>query len=839
MAKNVLSFSNNPTSFVSASRYYSLLMLCIGFWLYALPLSAQNLVNNPSFESTSSCPVGISEFFKASQWSDVNGGADTCSSPDLYAACAPNIGGANSPNALVGFQQSRTGSHHAGIILVERATLFGCNPMFGQNYREYIEGSLSSTLVAGQKYCVKLYMSLANCKWGTDDFGVYFTNALATYNFCTNDAPLPVTPQLTWCGAAIMEMDEWVEVKWSYTATGNENFFIIGNFNNDNNTDLVDNLCNSIHPYAYYFIDDVSITPGCCPVDLAINNVVQPSCGNNNGGIALGVNNTPVCGESGGFTYLWSNGTTTKNNNNIGVGTYTVTVTGPGGCTATLSTTLTATACCTLAASVNASNATCGSNTGSLSASASGNSGAVTYLWQNGSSNANVNNVPPGTYTVTVSDASGCSTTASATVGSTPVPTPPVIAPQTACNVSSVTLNATNAYTTYAWTAANGGTIGSPANAQGILATSSGTYTVVISNSNGCTASTQTTVTINNVSATASANSPCLGGTLTLSATGPVGATYAWSGPVGNANQQNVSLPNATAAMSGIYVVTVTGAGSCTATASVTVSIGSSTTPTFSLPTAVCQGSSNPPPLLTTSNNGITGIWTPATINTNAATSYTFVPNANQCATNVTINIGITAPTTPTFSAVGLICQGEPNPPTLPTTSNNGITGTWSPAVINTNATGSYTFAPAAGQCANSLTVNIPISTPTTPTFNAIPSICQGESNPPALPTTSNNGIVGTWNPATINTNATTSYTFTPNGNQCANSITISIPISTPTVPTFNAIPNICQGSTNPPALPTTSNNGITGTWSPAVINTNATSSDNIIAATRVMENWR
>ena len=251
MAKNVLFFCVHSISLARLHSHYGFLIAGMALGLCTLPTMAQNLVNNPSFENTSACPVGISEFYKASQWNDVNSGADTCSSPDLYAACAPNIGGANSPNALIGFQQSRTGNHHAGIILSERIALFGCNYLGGQNYREYIEGSLSSTLVAGQKYCVKFYMSLANCKWGTDDFGVYFTNTLATYNFCNNDAPLPVTPQLTWCGAAIMETDEWVEVKWSYTATGTENFFIIGNFNNDNNSDLVDNLCNSIHPYAY------------------------------------------------------------------------------------------------------------------------------------------------------------------------------------------------------------------------------------------------------------------------------------------------------------------------------------------------------------------------------------------------------------------------------------------------------------------------------------------------------------------------------------------------------------------------------------------------------------
>jgi hypothetical protein len=74
-----------------------------------MPVWSQNLVVNPSFENTSSCPIGISEFSKALNWSSVNSGADTCSSPDLYAGCAPAIGGANSPNALIGFQNSRTG----------------------------------------------------------------------------------------------------------------------------------------------------------------------------------------------------------------------------------------------------------------------------------------------------------------------------------------------------------------------------------------------------------------------------------------------------------------------------------------------------------------------------------------------------------------------------------------------------------------------------------------------------------------------------------------------------------------------------------------------------------
>jgi hypothetical protein len=62
------------------------------------------------------------------------------------------------------------------------------------------------------------------------------------------------------------------------------------------------------------------------------------------------------------------------------------------------------------------------------------------------------------------------------------------------------------------------------------------------------------------------------------------------------------------------------------------------------------------------------------------------------------------------------------------------------------------------------------------PTFNAIAPICSGSSSP-LLPTTSNNGITGTWTPATIDNMNTTTYTFTPNPNQCAALTTMTITV--------------------------------------------------------------
>src|SRR6185295_9087951 len=131
-----------------------------------------------------------------------------------------------------------------------------------------------------------------------------------------------------------------------------------------------------------------------------------------------------------------------------------------------------------------------------------------------------------------------------------------------------------------------------------------------------------------------------------------------------------------------------------------------------------------------------------------------------------TASVTIAAVITPTFNAVAPICSGATLSP-LPTSSTNAtpITGSWSPSLNNT-ATTTYTFTPTAGQCATTATLTITVNPNITPTFNAVAPICSGATLS-ALPTTSNNGITGTWSPA-LNNTATTIYTFTPTAGQCA-----------------------------------------------------------------------
>jgi uncharacterized protein (TIGR02145 family) len=122
------------------------------------------------------------------------------------------------------------------------------------------------------------------------------------------------------------------------------------------------------------------------------------------------------------------------------------------------------------------------------------------------------------------------------------------------------------------------------------------------------------------------------------------------------------------------------------------------------------------------SSNTITISGTPTTSGTY---SYS-IPLTGGCGTvNATGTITVTEPTTPTFTQVGPYLSGA-SIPALPTTSTNGVSGTWSPAISNTTTT-TYTFTPSAGQCGTTTTMTITINQPLQYTLTANDStVCAG-----------------------------------------------------------------------------------------------------------------
>ncbi|WP_422091738.1 T9SS type B sorting domain-containing protein [Tenacibaculum ovolyticum] len=282
------------------------------------------------------------------------------------------------------------------------------------------------------------------------------------------------------------------------------------------------------------------------------------------------------------------------------------------------------------------------------------------------------------------------------------------------------------------------------------------------------------------------------------------------------------------------YIFTPNDANQCGEATTIPVTINATVTPVFSFSTTYCEGATTTA-LPTTSDNGITGAWNIATIDTSitGATNYVFTPNdAYQCGALTTISVTVNTTVTPIFSFLTTYCESA-TPNALPTTSDNGITGTWNIATIDTSITGAtnYVFTPNdANQCGALTTISVTVNTTVTPIFSFLTTYCEGATIN-ALPTTSDNGITGTWNTTSIDTNITgaTNYIFTPsNPNQCGEIVTIPVTINATITPIFSFLTTYCEGA-SANALPTTSDNGITGIWNTATIDTNITGTTNYV----------
>jgi hypothetical protein len=210
----------------------------------------------------------------------------------------------------------------------------------------------------------------------------------------------------------------------------------------------------------------------------ATASATSTSCGLSNGSVTV----TPSGGS--GYTYLWMPGNyTTQTVNDLAAGIYTVTVTANGGCTATASAIVNPSS--GISATASATPTSCGLPNGSVTATPTGGNG-YTYLWMPGNFTTQiVNNLSSGTYNVTVTSGNGCTATSSATVdASSAVPSPSITGPSSVCSGGSVTLIAGAGYNTYAWS--NNG--GSSQNALYNNITSTTTFSVTVSNLQGCTA---------------------------------------------------------------------------------------------------------------------------------------------------------------------------------------------------------------------------------------------------------------------------------------------------------------------------------------------------------------
>jgi gliding motility-associated-like protein len=281
-------------------------------------------------------------------------------------------------------------------------------------------------------------------------------------------------------------------------------------------------------------------------------------------GDTSGAINVVATGGDSTYNFLWSNSATTQNVSNLAAGVYSVTVTDGAGCSASASATITSNPQLILQLEKNVSVLCHGGNSGALDITVNGGVPGYSYAWSNGVNMEDIYYIEAGFYSVTVTDAAGCTVTDNYQVTQPAVQLSATTTVTDANCPGGVDGTATamgaggTAPYTYLWSNTQIG-----ATATGLLA---GFYVVTVSDSNSCTAVASATVgeplpfsfneTIHDTKCNGSAD-----GGVDISVSGATpGYNYFWSN---GATSQN--LTNVTA---GTYSVTVTDIKNCTASKS-------------------------------------------------------------------------------------------------------------------------------------------------------------------------------------------------------------------------------------------------------------------------------
>jgi gliding motility-associated-like protein len=482
-------------------------------------------------------------------------------------------------------------------------------------------------------------------------------------------------------------------------------------------------------PAGTYYLT-VTDTAGCQSIDSAVITqplnplsvtgiVTQITCNNaNNGSITV-----TASGGTPGYTYSWLGGQTTTTISNLAGGPYTVNVTDSNGCTASLTENIVNPSA--ISANIVGTNTSCaGGDNGTATLTVSGGTPGYTYLWSNFDTAQNLSNLTAGLYKVIITDANGCKGYDTILINQPNPIVAVVTVTNSGCtggNTGSVVVSVSGGTPgvggyTYSWSPVSSST-------DSVSGIGPGTYTVTITDANGCSLIDSGTViqppsTLSAISIVTNitCNNSNNGEITVLPSGGSGGYTYSWTGTA-----QTTSTITGLGA--GIYTVTVTDGNGCSTSLSDTLTNPTAITSTITGTNVTCAGANNGSASITSVTGGTlpyTFLWSNFA-NTQSVDSlsggwyFVIISDANGCQNRDSIRITDPQPLVVTDSVSPVVCNnGTDGSIILTVTGGTGVdTYTWTPAGPNSPdntglAAGTYSVTVSdVNSCSSSLTVTL------------------------------------------------------------------------------------------------------------------------------------
>ena len=215
-------------------------------------------------------------------------------------------------------------------------------------------------------------------------------------------------------------------------------------------------------------------------------NTTNPGCGLSDGSAEV----TTTSGGVTPYSYQWSNGSMLALADSVSSGVYTVTVTDANGCTSIETVSITSSTSPILTSNLTSPSCN-GGNNGSIDLTITGGTAPIVFDWSTGESTSDISNLPAGIYDVTIMDASGCGIVEVFTLSDTaPIDLSVASVTEASCGFSdgSIEVTASGGSGSYNYLWSSGGSTAVESNL------SPGTYTLSVSDANGCLAMANYTV---------------------------------------------------------------------------------------------------------------------------------------------------------------------------------------------------------------------------------------------------------------------------------------------------------------------------------------------------------